>query len=126
MKRLTWIAALAAALFSTACATSSPPPSRQLADSRAAVRVAEEVGATEDPQASQYLVAARKQLAQADRELQLRNYERAEHWLRHAQANAELAAALARETKARNEVTAVRRQIDELDARVPAQQEVQP
>jgi chromosome segregation ATPase len=119
MRRSTWIATVACALWSTACATSSPPPTRQLADSRAAVRVAEEVGATEDPQAAQYLGLARKQLAQADQEMQQRNYDRAEHWLRQAQANAELSAALAREAKARNEVTALRQQIEELDSRMP-------
>jgi hypothetical protein len=105
--------------MSTACATSSPPPSRQFADSRAAVRVAEEVGAHQDPKASTYLALARKQLDEADQEMQLRNYQRADSILRQAQANAELAAALAREGNARAEAAETRRQVDELKARVP-------
>src|SRR5687768_12908322 len=119
MRSSTWITALACGLLSTACATSSPPPSRQLSDSHAAVRVAEEAGATEDPQASRYLGVARTQLNSARNEMQRRNYDIADHLLRQAQANAELAASLAREAKARNEAMALRRQIDELDARVP-------
>lgn len=119
MRNTARIVALACALWSTACATTSPPPSRQLADSRAAVRVAEEVGAQEDPQASTYLAFARKQLEDADREMQARNYAAAERSLQMAQANAELAASLAREGNARAEAVEVRRQVDELKARVP-------
>jgi hypothetical protein len=119
MRNSARIAALACALWSTACATTSPPPTRQLADSRAAVRVAEEVGAREDPQAARYLAFAQQQLADADREMQARNYSTAERSLQMAQANAELAAALAREANARAEAIEVRRQIDELKARVP-------
>jgi hypothetical protein len=119
MRSRIWYSALACALMSTACATSSPPPTRQFADSRAAVRVAEEVGAREDVKASTYLVLARKQLDEADREMQLRNYQNAERILRKAQANAELATALAREGNARAEAIETRRQVDELKARVP-------
>jgi hypothetical protein len=119
MRSSTLIAGVVTAAMSAACATASPPPDRQLADSRAAFRVAEQAGATEDPQAATYLELARKQLADADQEISLRNYPTAERSLRMAQANAELAASLAREAHARAEAADLRRQADELKARVP-------
>ena len=119
MRSSTWIAAIAGAAISAACATTSPPPNRQFADSRAAVRVAEEAGAANDPQAAGYLTLARKQLEEADRDIALRNYSTAERSLRMAQANAELAAALAREADARAEAADMQKQVNELKARVP-------
>jgi hypothetical protein len=120
MRSSRWIALLAGAAISTACATTSPPPpNRQLAEAQAAVRVAEEVGAPNDSQAVTYLALARQQLGDANRELALRNYRSATRLLRMAQVNAELAAALGREATARAEATEVRRQLDELKARVP-------
>lgn len=107
------------ALFGTACATAAPPPNQQLADSRASVRVAEQAGAREDVQAAPYLSLARKQLRQANDAMALRDYENATSWLRMAQANAELAASLARESNARAEAIEMRRQADALKARVP-------
>ena len=113
------LALLMCALFGTACATATPMPAQQLADSRAAVRVAEQAGAREDTQAAPYLRLARKQLREADNAIALRDYENATSWLRMAQANAELAASLARESSARAEALEMRRQADELKARVP-------
>jgi hypothetical protein len=116
MRALTWTMC---ALLGTACATTTPMPSQQLADSRAAVRVAEQAGAREDAQAAPYLALARKQLRQADDAIALRDYENATSWLRMAQANAELAASVARESNARAEAIEMRRQADALKARVP-------
>jgi hypothetical protein len=120
MRSSTWITALAGAVISTACATTSPlPPSRQLAETRASVRVAEEVGAATDPRAVPYLTYARQQMAEADYNIAVGNYRAAERSLLLAQADAELAAALGRESSARAEAQAIRRQVDELKARVP-------
>lgn len=116
MRALTWIVC---ALLGTACATTTPAPDQQLADSRAAVRVAEQAGAREDAQAAPYMRLARQQLREADNAMALRDYENATSWLRMAQANAELAASLARESNARAEALEMRRQADELKARVP-------
>ena len=118
MRSSSWIAAIVCAVL-TACATTSPPPNRQLAETRASMRIAEEVGAQNDPQAASYLKLARKQIANADEEISLGNYARAEHQLRLAQSNAELATALAREANARAEADQIRQQVDALQTRVP-------
>jgi len=110
---------IASAVLSTACATTSQFPDRQLAESRASVRVAEALGATADPHAATYLEIARGQMKDADRAIALRDYWLAERSLRSAQANAELAAALAREANARAEAVDMQRQVQALRARVP-------
>lgn len=119
MRASTWIAMMTSAALSAACATTNPYPDRQLAESRAAVRVAEKFGAANDPQAAAYLEVARGQLKDADRAIALRDYWLAERSLRSAQANAELAASLAREASARAEAIDMQRQAEALRARVP-------
>ena len=124
MRSSVWIATIACAVLSTACATTIvSPPNRQLAEARAAVRVAEEVGAQSHPKAVWYLSLARHQMMDADYALATGNYRGAFSSLQLAQVNAELAAALAREAKARAEATAVRRQANALRARVPHQEQ---
>jgi hypothetical protein len=123
MRSSVWIATIACAVLSTACATTIvSPPNRQLAEARAAVRVAEEVGAQNHPQAVWYLGLARHQMMDADYALAQTNYRGAFSSLQMAQANAELAAALAREANARAQAAAIRRQANALEARVPRQE----
>lgn len=116
MRASTWILC---ALLGTACATTQPLNTQQVADTRASVHVAEQAGATDDAQAGPYLALARKQLREADNAIALRDYDIASSWLRMAQANAELATSLARESRARAEALEARRQADALKARVP-------
>jgi hypothetical protein len=116
MRAPTWILC---ALLGTACATTPPLNEQQVADTRASVRIAEQAGARDDAQAGPYLALARQQLHEADNAIALRDYSTASSWLRMAQANAELATSLARESSARAEAMEARRQADELKARLP-------
>lgn len=116
MRAPTWILC---ALLGTACATTQPLNTQQVADTRASVRVAEQTGAGDDAQAAPYLALAQQQLREANNAIALRDYDTASSWLRMAQANAELATSLARESRARAEAMEARRQADALKARVP-------
>ena len=91
--------ALSAALFCGACA-SSPPPTQELTDAKAAVRAAEAVQA-DDPDVAYHLKLAREQLALADRHIDNDDMVKARRALERAEADAELALALARENEAR-------------------------
>lgn len=116
MRASTWILC---ALLGSACATTQPLNTQQVADTRASVRVAEQTGAGADAQAAPYLALAHRQLQQANDAIVLRDYDTASSWLRMAQANAELATSLAHESRARAEALEARRQADALKARVP-------
>ena len=116
MRHKAWIATV---LFVGACATAAPPPSNLLVESRAAVRVAEQQGAQRDPQAAQYLVLARQQIADAQRLINEGSHSSANRMLEKAQLNAELAGEYARQAAARAEAVQTKREIDELKGRVP-------
>lgn len=83
------------ALGLVACAA-APPPTHKLSDSKAAVRAAEEVGAGEAPQAALHLKLARDQIASAERLMRDDENEDARYMLERAEADAELAIALAK------------------------------
>ena len=118
MRRLTWISTVAAsAVLAPACATTRPPPTNALVESRATVRVAEQNGADRDPRAAQYLALARQQIAEAERLTREGSNWSANQRLEQAQANAEMAAELARQASARAEAQATQREIDELRTR---------
>jgi hypothetical protein len=121
MLRATWINAIASITLASACATTPtiPATNQQLVESRTSVRLAEEMGAHENPQAQLYLTLAREQIARADRLIRQGESWRARRELESAQANAELATVLARGSRARAEAVATRHQIDALDNRVP-------
>lgn len=96
-----------------------PPPTRQLGRSQAAVRAAEELDARETPQAALHLKMARDHLARAERLMADEAHEDAELVLRRAEADAELAVALAREADERaraedamRKVQLLRRELD--------------
>jgi hypothetical protein len=93
-------------LSATACA-SAPVPAERLASAEAAVRGATEVGAEATPQASLHLKMARDQIAEARRLIAAGDAERADWSLMRAQADAELALTLARETEARAKANAL-------------------
>jgi hypothetical protein len=83
-----------------ACA-SSPIPADKLAQSQAAVRSAQEVGAERVPTAALHLKVANDQLDMAKKLIQDGDTKRAEYMLMRAEADAEAAIALAREASAR-------------------------
>ena len=78
-----------------ACATSSPAPPETAKNSSAAIRAAEEVGATHSPDAALHLQLAKEQFEHAGM-LPQKDQAQADRLLMRAQADAELALALAR------------------------------
>jgi len=96
---------------------STPQPTEKLTSSEAAIRGATEVGAPQVPQAALHLQYAQEQVAQARVLMKNGDNERAGLLLMRAQADAELALALARENatkaeaqKAMDEAKALRHQ----------------
>lgn len=114
MRRNDWITAFASALLASACATTSPPPTNALVETRASVRVAEQTGADRDPEATRYLQLARQQLAEAERLTREGSYTSANTRLQQAQINAEMAGELARQATLRAEAAQTQRDIDAL------------
>jgi hypothetical protein len=108
MKTIALIGAASVALG--ACA-SSPIPADKLARSQAAIRSARENGAERVPDAALHLKVANEQLDVARKLLVDGDNKRAEYVLMRAEADAETAVALARESTAREEA---RRTLDEV------------
>jgi len=90
----------AASVVLGACA-SSPVPADRLAQSQAAVRSAQEVGADKIPPAALHLRIANEELDLAKKLIRDGENQRAEYILLRAQADAEAALALTREATAR-------------------------
>jgi hypothetical protein len=93
-----------------ACA-SSPAPTRQLADSQAAVRVASELGSTDVPEAALHVQMAKDRIARAESLSRKGDNDDATRLLEEAKADADLAVALTREQLAENEAQAAQRQL---------------
>ncbi|ATB28773.1 DUF4398 domain-containing protein [Melittangium boletus] len=97
------------------CATAQRmPPTEQLVDSQVSIRQAEEAGASAVPNAAQHLQWAREQTQGARRLLEQNRREEAALFLQRAEADAELALALAREAPARAEADRVLQQVQQL------------
>jgi hypothetical protein len=90
------LAALVGAAPLAACA-SYPAPQQHMADSIAAVRGAEEVGAAAQPQAALNLKLAQEELAKAKALMDDDKNEQADYMAQRAKSDADLALALARE-----------------------------
>jgi hypothetical protein len=89
-----------AGILSASCA-STPAPREKAAASQTAVHAAEEVGARDVPQAGQYLDLAQKELDQGNALMRAgKNHEAASSFAM-SQADAEVALALARESRTR-------------------------
>jgi hypothetical protein len=102
----------------TACATVQAPTER-LAQSQASLRAADELGATEDPQAALYLKLAREQIDAAKVIIDEKDddqYARADALLERAAADAELAMELARSNDARLEADRIMQDVAALRA----------
>lgn len=94
------------------------PPTKQLVDSEVSIRQAEAAGAETVPDAAQHLQWAREQASEARRLLERNERDKAALFLRRAEADAELALALAREAPARAEADRVLQQVQELQGTV--------
>jgi regulator of protease activity HflC (stomatin/prohibitin superfamily) len=75
-----------------------PPPNDQVAASQAAIRAAIEVGGTQEPQAALHLKLAREQMDRAKGLMEEGENEAALRVLQRAEADAELARALAKKS----------------------------
>jgi hypothetical protein len=89
-----------------ACASTSPPYER-VASSEAAIRGAREVGSEQVPQAALHLKLAEEEVQKAKALIRDGDNREASFALMRAQADAELALALARENKTRFEAQGV-------------------
>jgi hypothetical protein len=94
--------------------SSAPPPNDQLTAAQAAVRAAEEVDAKELPKAALYLKLAQEQIEKAKLWIENRENERALWVLRRAEADAEVAIALAKEKRWSDEADRALKEIQKL------------
>ncbi len=90
------------ALFAASACGASVPAAR-MASAQAAIRAADEVGAARHPTAALHLQYAREQYTQAETLSRNGDGERAQMVLARAEADAELAVALARTSGSRTE-----------------------
>ncbi|MEO6574594.1 MAG: DUF4398 domain-containing protein [Polyangiaceae bacterium] len=96
------IAAALIPILAVAC-SSYPAPTARMATSTSAVRAAHEVNADKDPQAALHLKLAQEELDQAKQQMDEGDNKRAEFTLLRADADGELAVALARASQAKTE-----------------------
>jgi len=96
---------VAAGVLGLACSAcgGAAPPDQRLTESQAAVRAAQEVGAERVPQSALHLKLAQEQVDKGRRLMNEGDNEEANLMLQRAQADAELAIALAREESMRQE-----------------------
>jgi len=80
-----------------------PAPQERVASSRSAIRAAEEMGADKVPAAALHLQLAREQSHQAEKLIKEKENLRASYVLMRAEADAELAIAMAREQPERTQ-----------------------
>ena len=104
-----------AAMLCIACAT-VPPPTGHVSDAEAAIRGAMEVDANSVPRAALHLRLAQEQVDKAKRYMQDELNDRAELALQRAEADAELAIALAREHEMTTKAKAARAKVEQLKA----------
>ncbi len=97
---------------------SAPPPTARLASSEAAIRAAREVGAQSDPKAALHLKLAEEQRQKAEALVKDGKNEEAEGLLMRAEADAELALALARSAAMKAEAEKAVEQVQELKKKV--------
>jgi uncharacterized protein DUF4398 len=105
---------LALLLSATACGGSFPAPRDQLASSEAALRAADVAGAPKSPQSALHLKRAKEQIEAARALMADEEYERADWTLKRAQADAELALAIAKQDSQKKEAAEAKEKLDEL------------
>ena len=107
------------------CAGAQKVPTEALVDSQVSIRAAEEAGAIQVPDAARHLELAKEQTREARELLDDGKREEAALYLQRAEADAELAVALAREAPARAEAQRAKEQVQALQ-RSGSQPEQQP
>jgi Domain of unknown function (DUF4398) len=95
---------LSLVVVASACAGTYPVPTQRLADAQSASRSAVELGADKNPDAQLYAKLSDEQIVKANAVMKDGDNRRADMMLVRAKADAELALALAKEAKAKNEV----------------------
>ena len=113
MTRLSSTLALVVVAAAVGCG-GAPPPAERLTSAEAAIRGAQEVGAPNVPSASLSLRIAQESVAKAKALIDDSEMEEADLLLMRAQADAELALALAREHVAKQEATKARQDVARL------------
>jgi hypothetical protein len=108
---------LAAALLLIGCGGAAVPQ-EQLSAAQAALKGAEVAGAAEDPKAGLHLKLAREQIETAKGLIANGDNEKAASVIDRAQADADLAIVLAKESRAKKEATEAREQVEELKQRI--------
>ena len=93
---------------------SSAPPTLQQSKTQSAIRGAEVAGAEDTPKAKLHLKMAKDHLANAEQLISEEEYDDATLVLRRAEADAELAIALAKESTARERAEDLQRKVQEL------------
>ena len=101
----------AGAAFCLAGCASTAVPAERLASSEAAIRSATELGAAGTPSATLYLKLAHDNVEQAKKLIKDGDNKRADYVLMRAEADAELALAMTRETAARTSAEQVLEQV---------------
>jgi Spy/CpxP family protein refolding chaperone len=101
-------------LLLAACGGTFPPPNDRMARAEAAVRGAQEVGATNNPQAALHLKLATEQIDKAKALMNDGQNRRADLTLQRAEADAELANLLAKEAKERRDAEAAIEQMNKI------------
>jgi len=107
---------LGVTVITTACGGAAIPQD-QLTSSQAAIRAAEVGGDPGDPQAALLIKKAKDQVEDAKKLIENGDNHRADMVLKRAEADAELALALAQELATRNEAAAAQKQVQELRQR---------
>jgi hypothetical protein len=105
----------AAILCAAGCASTANVPNEKAESSSAAIRAAEEVGASHDPDAALHLQLAKEQYEYAQRLPNPADKPRADRLMRRAQADAELALALARTDEDRSNAQAAIDKVKQLN-----------
>lgn len=98
----------------------APPPDREMVAAEAAIRGAKEIGAPSIPDASLHLRLAERQVDKAKALIRDGNNNRALMMLMRAQADAELAVALAREQTLQTEAKEAEEMVRELEEKMKA------
>jgi hypothetical protein len=93
-------------------------PQEQLTSAKAAASGAEVGGAGEDPKAALHLKLAKENIANAEQLIEEGDNEEAERALWRAQADAELALSLAKQTKSKAEAAQAAEQLEQLQKKV--------
>lgn len=114
--RLLGAALVATLAAGTGCAKAKPPQA-QLTSSHASIRAAEELKANEVPKANLHLQMAKENVERAEKLMSSGDHEEACYVLMRAQSDAELALALAKESKLAKEAQEAVDKVQKLQAK---------